>query len=94
MSRPPPTPTFTGGLAVGRYFTPHDVPFGDLVLYAACDLSVPLDGTASTATNVTLGPGTRFHLGEDFYLLNFWGFPVTGPHPDAYSVQFAIVKIF
>jgi hypothetical protein len=86
--------TYTGGLAVGRYFTPHDVPFGDLVFYAACDLSVPLDGTASTGTNLTLGPGTRFHLGENFYLLNFWGFPVTGPHPDAYSVQFAIVKIF
>jgi hypothetical protein len=43
---------------------------------------------------VTVGPGTRFHLGRDFYLLNFWGFPVTGPHPDAYTVQFAIVKIF
>lgn len=86
--------SFTGGFAVGRYFTPHDVPFGDLVFYAACDLSVPLDRTAPTATGVTLGPGTRFHLGDDFYLLNFWGFPVTGPHPDAFSVQLALVKIF
>ena len=84
---------FTGGFAVGRYFTPHDVPFGDLVLYAACDLSVPLDRTSSAATDVILGPGTRFHLGEDFYFLSFWGFPVTGPHPDAYSVQFAVIKI-
>ncbi len=85
---------FDGGFAVGRYFTPHDIPFGDLVFYAACDVAVPLDRTSSNATSVILGPGTRFHLGDDFYLLNFWGFPVTGPHPDAYSVQFAIVKIF
>jgi hypothetical protein len=86
--------TFDGGFALGRYFTPHDVPFGDLVFYAACDVSVPLDRTSSAPTSVILGPGTRFHLGDDFYLLNFWGFPVTGPHPDAYSVQFAIVKTF
>ncbi|HEY2159257.1 MAG TPA: hypothetical protein VGH33_26765 [Isosphaeraceae bacterium] len=86
--------SFVGGFALGRYFTPHDVPFGDLVFYAACDLAVPLDRTSSTSTSVTIGPGTRFHLGEDFYILNFWGFPVTGPHPDAYSVQFGIVKIF
>lgn len=92
--RGPAPAAFVGGFALGRYFTPHDVPIGDLVVYAACDLSVPLDGTAPAATGVTLGPGTRFHLGEDFYLLNFWGFPVTGPHPDTYSVQFALVKVF
>ncbi len=86
--------TFDGGFAVGRYFTPHDVPFGDLVFYAACDVAVPLSGASSAPTSVILGPGTRFHLGDDFYLLNFWGFPITGPHPDAYSVQFAVVKIF
>jgi len=84
----------TGGLAVGRYFTPHDMLFGDLVFYAACDLSVPLNDTATTATNVTLGPGTRFHLGADYYFLNYWAFPVTGPHPEQFSVQFALVKLF
>jgi hypothetical protein len=35
----------------------------------------------------------RFHLGEDLYLLNFWNFPVTGPHPEVCGVQFALVKI-
>ena len=42
-----PAPTAcTGGLAIGRYFTPHDVPFGDLVLYTACNWSVPLAAAA------------------------------------------------
>ena len=84
----------TGGFAIGRYFTPHEVPFGDLVFYVACDFNVPLDRTAATFTDVLLGPGTRFHLGGDYYLLNFWSFPVTGPHPDTYSTQFALVKVF
>jgi hypothetical protein len=83
-----------GGLAMGRYFTPHDVPLGDLVVYVACDFSVPLDRTSATFTDVLLGPGTRFHLGGDFYLLDFWSFPVSRPHPDTYSTQFALVKIF
>src|SRR5262249_35720919 len=34
-SEAPAQTSFTGGLAVGRYFTPHDVPFGDLVFYVA-----------------------------------------------------------
>ena len=90
-----PSPTqVTGGLAVGRYFTPHDMLFGDLALYLACDLGVPLNDTASTKTDVTLGPGTRFHLGADYYFLNYWAFPVTGPHPENYVAQFAVVKIF
>jgi hypothetical protein len=92
---PPSSHTaLAGGLAMGRYFTPHDVPFGDLAFYVACDFSVPLDRTAATFTDVFLGPGTRFHLGRSFYLLNFWSFLVTGPRPDTYSTQFALVKIF
>ncbi len=84
----------TGGLALGRYFTPHDVPFGDLVVYAACNFSVPLDGASSSATVVSVGPGTRFHIGKDYFFLNYWDFPVTGPHPDTFGVQFALLKVF
>jgi hypothetical protein len=53
-----------GGLAVGRYFTPHDVPFGDLVFYCESNLLVPLDGGASRFAVVSVGPGTRFHFHE------------------------------
>ena len=38
---------YNAALAVGRYFTPHDVPFGDLVLYANCNVVVPLEDRQS-----------------------------------------------
>ncbi len=83
-----------GDLAVGRYFTPHDVPFGDLVLYAASNWSFPLDGTTKTNSFISLGPGTRFHLGQNFFLLHYWEFPLIGPHADTYMVQTALLKVF
>ncbi len=101
--------SFTGGLAVGRYLRPHDVPFGDLVFYAATNFSVPVDGTAfsqnltgvgpdarthGSSTTLTVGPGTRFHLGNNFFFLNYWDIPVTGPHPFTYNAQFALMKVF
>ena len=38
---------YNAALAVGRYFTPHDVPFGDLVLYA--------NATSSSRSRMTIG---------------------------------------
>jgi hypothetical protein len=85
---------YTGDLAVGRYFTPHDVPFGDLVLYVNTTRSIPLDGTTKTNTYFGIGPGTRFHIGKDFYFLHYWEFPLVGPHPYTYTVQTALLKVF
>jgi hypothetical protein len=85
---------YTGDLAVGRYFTPHDVPFGDLVFYAAANWQVPLDGTSRTGTHAAIGPGTRFHLARNFFFLHYWQFPLVGPHPDNFTVEFALVKLF
>ena len=34
---------YNAALAIGRYFTPHDVPFGDLVLYVNSNVVVPLE---------------------------------------------------
>jgi hypothetical protein len=85
---------FLGGLAVGRYFRPHNVVFGDLVFYAACDYTVPLDGTASSNTVVTVGPGTRFHIANNYFFLADWNFPVTGNRPDTYTFQVALLKVF
>lgn len=86
--------SFVGGLAIGRHFRPHDVPFGDLVVYGASSFSVPLDGTAPEKTVVTVGPGYRFHLGRDYYFLNYWGVPVVGPKPFDLDMQFALLKVF
>jgi hypothetical protein len=85
---------YTGDLAVGRYFTPHDVPFGDLVIYVNTNRSIPLDGTAKTNTYFGIGPGTRFHIAKNFFFLHYWEFPVVGPHPYTYFVQAAILKVF
>src|SRR5262249_40081728 len=40
----PAETSLVGGVAVGRYFTPHDALFGDLVLYVDTNFTVPLDG--------------------------------------------------
>jgi hypothetical protein len=90
----PAQTSFVGGLAVGRYFTPHDVPFGDLVLYCESNLLVPLDGGASRLTTVSIGPGTRFHIANNCYFLANWDFPVTGNRPYLYTLQVALLKVF
>jgi hypothetical protein len=93
-NRTPAQTAFNGGLAVGRYFTPHDVPFGDLVFYAATNFNVPLDGGASRFTMVSVGPGTRFHIANNYFFLADWSFPVTGNRPSEYTMQFALLKVF
>jgi hypothetical protein len=86
--------TFTGGLALGRYFRPHDVPFGDLVFYCESTYTAPLDGTASRNTAVTVGPGTRFHITDNFFFLANCDFPVTRARAGTCTLQFAVVKSF
>jgi hypothetical protein len=93
-SHGPSGTAYTGDLAIGRYFTPHDAPFGDLVFYVASNWKVPLDGTSKTATNFGIGPGTRFHITRNFFFLHYWEFPLVGPHLNNFTVQFALVKVF
>lgn len=89
----PAQTTLTSGIAVGRYFRPHDVPFGDLDFYAACNTRVPLDGD-SRSSYVGIGPGTRFHITNNYFFLHYWEFPVAGARPDNYIMQTAIMKVF
>lgn len=58
-----------GALAAGRYSTPHHIPFGDLVFYCQSNLFVPLDRGAAKSTTASAGPGTRFHIANDYFLL-------------------------
>jgi hypothetical protein len=80
-------------LAIGRYFRPHDVPFGDLVFYVNANTVVPLEDR-SQPTYLGVGPGTRFQIAGNWFFLNYWEFPLTGPHPFTYQMQAAIVKVF
>ena len=85
--------TYNADLAIGRYFTPHDVPFGDLVFYANCNVVVPLED-GNRPTYVGVGPGTRFQITGNWYFLHYWEFPLAGDKPFDYQMQTAIVKAF
>ena len=85
--------TINTDLAVGRYFTPHDVPFGDLVIYANCNVSVPLEDQG-LPTYVGVGPGTRFQISGNWWFLHYWEFPLTGDKPFDYQMTTAIVKAY
>jgi len=88
--------TFDANLAVGYYFTPHDfTPFGDMVWYLATNINQPIDNRAATSnTFVSLAPGFRTHLGQNWYLLGSVEVPVSHPQPYDYQVMGGIMKVY
>jgi len=63
-------------LAIGNTFTDHDVPlFGDFTCYLSTVVNTSLAN--SSQTSVTLTPGMRTHLGNDWYFLAGLPTPVT-----------------
>jgi hypothetical protein len=87
---------FTANLAAGYYFTPHDyTPFGDMVWYLSPNLTQLIDerGPKST-TLLTLTPGFRTYVGQDWYLLGGVEVPVTHPQPFDYQVLTGLMKVF
>ncbi len=87
---------FFGTLAAGYYFTPHEcTPVGDLVGYVAANFTHAIDNRKPTDnTDVTIAPGFRTHLGQNWFLLGGIEFPVTEPKSFDYSPSFAFLKIF
>ncbi len=86
---------FIANVAPGYYFTPHDfTPFGDLVWYLSTTLTQLIDGRGPNTTFVSLTPGLRSHLGQNWYLLGAVALPVTHPEPFNYQTQFALMKVF
>lgn len=88
--------TFDANLAIGYYMTPHDfTPFGDMVWYLSANVSQPIDNRANNSgTFVSLTPGFRTHLGQNWYLLGAVEVPVTNPQPYDYQVLGGIMKVF
>ena len=79
-------------LALGRVFTPHDVPLlGDFTLYLSTNV---FDNVSTARTTVTLTPGFRTHLGRDYYALGGIEVPVTGRRPYEEGVTFWLMKTF
>jgi hypothetical protein len=63
-------------LAIGNTFTDHDVPlFGDFTCYLATVVNTSLAN--ADQTSVTLTPGMRTHLGNDWYFLAALPIPLT-----------------
>ena len=83
---------FVGGLAVGRYFTRHDAPLGDLVLYCESNITAPLGASQSTVASV--GPGTRFHIANNYFFLADLDFPITTTKPYNYMLLVSLLKVF
>jgi len=88
--------TFDANLAVGYYFTPHDyAPVGDMVWYVSTNLRQPIDNrSASSNPFVSMAPGFRTHLGQNWYLLGAVEVPVTSNAPFEYQVQSGIMKVY
>jgi hypothetical protein len=63
-------------LAIGQTVTKHDVRFfGDFTYYLSVVVGTPL--SSNEQTSVTLTPGVRTHLGNDWYFLAGLPTPVT-----------------
>ncbi len=85
-----------GNLAVGYYFTPHDrTPIGDLVGYVSTNFNHAIDNRGpSDTTNVTITPGFRTHLGQNWYLLGGVEFPITEPKSFDYQPLIGLMLVF
>jgi hypothetical protein len=87
--------TFNANVAAGYYFTPHDfTPFGDMVWYLSTNLNKTIDDRGPSRTFVSLSPGFRTHVGQNWYLLGAVEVPVTRPEPFDYQVLAGIMKVF
>ena len=70
------TNTLINQLAIGQTLTAHDVPlFGDFTYYVSAVANTPLSDDGSTS--VTLTPGIRSHVGNDWYFLAGLPTPLT-----------------
>jgi hypothetical protein len=64
-------------LAIGQTLTDHDVPvFGDFTYYFSAVATTPLSAGGG-ATSVSLTPGVRTHVGNDWYFLAGLPVPLT-----------------
>ena len=87
--------SFLGNVAVGYYFTPHDLtPIGDLVGYLSVNVNQTIDDRGPSRNTTSLTPGFRTHLGRNWYLLGAVEVPVTNPEPFDYQVLAGLMKVF
>ncbi len=78
-------------LAIGQTLTAHDVPlFGDFTWYVSTVVNTPL--RYGEHTGVTLTPGMRTHLGNDWYFLAGLPVPLTNQRVGDIGMIFWFMK--
>jgi hypothetical protein len=86
------TSTLIGQLGIGQTLTPHDVPlFGDFTYYVTANFR---ETFGVETTFVSLTPGFRTHLGNNFWLLGGVELPLTGFRPFEQRYTLILVKGF
>jgi len=86
-------PSFIANFAAGYYFTPHSAtPFGDLVFYLSANLVQTIESPIGNTLSLT--PGMRTHLGDNWYLLMGVEVPVTHNKAFNYQILGALMKVF
>jgi hypothetical protein len=88
--------TVNYNLSIGKYWTPHDVPLGDFVTYLSINGFTTVDNRGPLYSYLSVTPGFRFHLANNYYFSAGIEVPLTGPKSQnfTYSPIFWIVKVW
>ena len=88
--------TVNYNLSIGKYWTPHDATLGDLVTLLSVNGYTTVDDRGPRYSYLSLTPGFRFHLTNDYYSTAGIEVPVTGPKSQSftYSPIFWLVKVW
>jgi hypothetical protein len=83
-------------LAIGKYWTQHDVTPGDFVTFRSINGFTTLDDRAPRYSYLSLTPGLRFPLVNDYYFMAGIEVPLTGPKNQnfTYSPIFWLSKVW
>lgn len=87
-----PPSALVSELAIGRFITPHDAaPLGDLAWSLA---AVMRNNLGAPHSFVSLTPGMRTHLGNNYFFLAGYEVSVVGPRPFDDRLTFQFIKVF
>ncbi len=83
-------------LAVGKYWTQHDATPGDFVTFLSINGFTTLDDRGPRYSYLSLTPGLRFHLANNYYFIAGIEVPLTGPKDQnfTYSPIFWLAKVW
>jgi hypothetical protein len=83
-------------LAVGKYWTQHDATPGDFATFLSINGYTTLDDRGPRYSYLSITPGLRFHLANNYYFIAGIEVPLTGPKDQSftYSPIFWLAKVW